>query len=62
MQINDVIVEYNGVRVERDTHLIGLVKLTEVGERVPIVIYRDGHRLSMFVEIGDMDQYSALEQ
>jgi serine protease Do len=55
LQVNDVILEYNGVRVERDTHLIGLVKLTEVGQRVPIVVYRDGHPLQMFVEIGDMD-------
>jgi serine protease Do len=61
LQVNDVILQYNGVRVERDTHLIGLVKLTEVGQRVPIVIYRDGHPLSMFVEIGDMEQYPGNE-
>jgi serine protease Do len=62
LQVNDVILQYNGVRVERDTHLIGLVKLTEVGQRVPIVVYRDGHPLSMFVEIGDVTQFSANEQ
>lgn len=45
LQVNDVILQYNGVRVERDTHLIGLVKLTEIGDRVPIVVYRDGHPL-----------------
>ncbi|MEX2092809.1 MAG: trypsin-like peptidase domain-containing protein [Pirellulales bacterium] len=62
LQVNDVILQYNGVRVERDTHLIGLVKLTEVGQRVPIVVYRDGHPLNMFVEIGDMGEYPANEQ
>jgi serine protease Do len=62
LQANDVILQYNGVRVERDTHLIGLVKLTEVGQRVPIVVYRDGHPLSMFVEIGDMSEYPGNEQ
>jgi serine protease Do len=61
LQANDVILQYNGVRVERDTHLIGLVKLTEIGERVPIVVYRDGHPLSMFVEIGDMDVFAPNE-
>jgi serine protease Do len=60
LQPNDVIVLYNGVRVERDTHLIGLVKLTEVGEQVPIVIYREGQPLSMFVEIADMNTYTPL--
>jgi S1-C subfamily serine protease len=62
LQVNDVILLYNGVRVERDTHLIGMVKLTEVGRRVPIVIYRDGHPLSLFVEIGDMSDYAASQQ
>lgn len=62
LRVNDVILLYNGVRVERDTHLIGLVKLTEVGRRVPIVIYRDGHPLSMFVEIGDMSAFTASQQ
>jgi serine protease Do len=62
LKVNDVIVQYNGVRVEQDEHLIGLVKLTEVGERVPLVIYRDGHPLSLFVEIGDMREYPANEQ
>ena len=62
LRVNDVILLYNGVRVERDTHLIGLVKLTEVGRRVPIVIYRDGHPLSLFVEIGDMSDFTASQQ
>jgi serine protease Do len=55
LRVNDVILQYNGVRVERDTHLIGMVKLTEVGERVPIVVMREGNPLSMFVEIGDVN-------
>jgi serine protease Do len=59
LRVNDVILVYNGVRVERDTHLIGMVKLTEVGDRVPIEIFRDGSRLSMFVEIGDVDAQPA---
>ncbi|MGD9633439.1 MAG: S1C family serine protease [Pirellulales bacterium] len=62
LQINDVILEYDGVRVERDSHLIGMVKLTKVGERVPIVVLREGHRLNMFVEIGDMDEVPAVDQ
>ena len=62
LKINDVILEYNGIRVERDSHLIGLVKLTEVGQRVPLVILRDGRPLSLFVEIADMSQYTPSEQ
>jgi serine protease Do len=57
LQVNDVIVEFNGVRIERDTHLISLVKLTEVGRRVPITIFREGQLIRMDVEIGDVGSH-----
>jgi serine protease Do len=53
LQVNDVILEFNGVRIEQDTHLISLVKLTEIGRKVPLTILRDGKTLRMDVEIGD---------
>jgi serine protease Do len=53
LRINDVILEFNGVRIEQDMHLISLVKLTEIGRRVPITILRDGKLLRMEVEIAD---------
>jgi S1-C subfamily serine protease len=61
-KVNDVILEYNGVRVEDGDHLISLVKLTEVGQQVPLVIYRDGHALRANVQIGDMRDYSGTDQ
>jgi serine protease Do len=53
LQINDVILEFNGVRVEQDVHLVSLIKLTEVGRRVPVTVLRDGKQLSLDVEIAD---------
>lgn len=53
LKVDDVILEYNGVTVERDTHLISLVKLTAAGQRVPLVIYRDGTPLRIYVTIGN---------
>ena len=53
LQENDVIVAYDNVRVESDTHFIGLVKLTEIGDRVLLTVLRDGQPLQMFVQIGD---------
>jgi serine protease Do len=53
LRVNDVILEFNGVRVEQDMHLISLVKLTEVGRRVPITVLRDGKIIHMEVEIGE---------
>lgn len=53
LQINDVILEFNGVRIEQDMHLISLVKLTEIGRKVPITVLRDGKLMQMEVEIGN---------
>jgi serine protease Do len=53
LRVNDVILEFNGVRIEQDMHLISLVKLSEIGRRVPITVLRDGQILRMDVEIGD---------
>ncbi len=42
MQVGDVIVEFNGIRIDNDGHLVKQVGLTPVGSQVPMVVYRDG--------------------
>lgn len=61
LRVNDVILEFNGVRIEQDMHLISLVKLTEIGRRVPLTILRDGKLLRTEVEIGAGGTIAALE-
>jgi len=53
LQVNDVILEFNGVRVEQDVHLVSLIKLTEIGRHVPMIVFRDGKSINMEVEIAD---------
>lgn len=62
LQINDVILEFNGVRIEQDMHLISLVKLTEIGRKVPLTILRDGKLMRTEVEIGDAAGILAAQQ
>lgn len=45
LQVGDVIVEFNGIRIENDGHLVKTVGLTPVGRTVPVIFYRDGKRL-----------------
>jgi len=52
MQIGDVILEYSGVRVDNDSHLINLVSLTEVGKEVPVVVFRDRKIMTLQVRVG----------
>ena len=53
---NDVVLEYGGVRVENDSHLINLVNLTEVGREIPLVVYRDHKPLRLTVKVGLRNQ------
>jgi serine protease Do len=62
LRVNDVILEFNGVRIEQDMHLISLVKLTEIGRRVPITILRDGKLLRTEVEIGEAERVALAGQ
>ncbi len=48
----DVILAYDGVRVEDDEHLINLVNLTETGRRVEIDLIRNGVRMRTTAQIG----------
>jgi serine protease Do len=52
LQSGDVILDYDGVRVDNDSHLINLVKLTEVGRDVPLVVYRDGRSFKVVIKTG----------
>jgi len=61
LRVNDVILEFNGVRIEQDMHLISLVKLTEVGRQVELVVLRDGKIIRMNAEIGDARSFVASE-
>ena len=52
-----MILEFNGVTIEDDMHLRGLVKLTEVGKPVDLLIYRDGKPVRKTVEIGNFADF-----
>lgn len=49
---NDIIVQYNGTRVQDGDHLKSLVQLTEVGIQVELMVYRGGSPVRTIVEIG----------
>ncbi|RMF44909.1 MAG: PDZ domain-containing protein [Planctomycetota bacterium] len=52
LQVGDVILEFNGVRIQNDGHLVKQVGLTPVGSRVDIVVYRNGspHRFTAVLD------------
>jgi serine protease Do len=59
LQVDDVILEFNGTAIENDGHLVNLVSLTEVGKEVPIVVFRQQKMLRMTVKVGDRSSFEA---
>lgn len=56
LQVADVIVEYDGIKVEDDNHLINMVSLTPVGKTVGIHLIRDGQPMELRVEVGNRSE------
>ncbi len=55
LKVNDVIIKFDNITIEDDDHLRTLVKLTEIGKQVELLIYRDGQPIVKTVEIGDLN-------
>lgn len=53
LQPDDVILEFNGVTVDDDAHLVDLVSLTDVGKAVPVVVFRDRKLVRLNVTVAD---------
>ncbi|TWT36044.1 putative serine protease HtrA [Posidoniimonas corsicana] len=58
---DDILIEYNGVRIEDDDHLISMVKLTEIGQEMDVLVFRGGRQVRARVRIGDMSQFDLTE-
>jgi serine protease Do len=50
LRSGDVVLEYDGIHVDNDSHLINLVNLTEVGKEVPMSVFRDGRAFRVMIK------------
>ena len=57
IQVGDVILSFNGVPIDDDSHLVNIISLTKVGSQVPVALYRGGKMLEMKTVVGDYDQF-----
>ncbi|MBX7167633.1 MAG: trypsin-like peptidase domain-containing protein [Pirellulales bacterium] len=53
LQPDDVVLAFDGVRVEDGDHLINMVNLCEVGRTVPLVVFRQKQTLTVNVTVGN---------
>ncbi len=59
IQVGDVILAFDGTRIENDNHLINLVSLTPVSKEVEIRLIRSGQPLSFKVRVGNRSEMPA---
>ncbi|MBL9161359.1 MAG: trypsin-like peptidase domain-containing protein [Planctomycetaceae bacterium] len=59
VRTNDVILRYNNAAIENDQHLINLVKLSDVGRPVDMVVLRSGEMVNIQAQIGRLDDFLA---
>lgn len=57
LKIGDVILEFDGVRIEDDNHLVTRVSLSPVDEELPLLIFRDGKPLALKVRVGLREKF-----
>jgi serine protease Do len=62
LEIDDVVLTYDGIEVIDENHLINLVSLTSVGKKVKVVIYRKGKHQTLDVTVGDRDDLDRRQQ
>lgn len=54
--VGDIILEFDGMRIEDDMHLINVVSLTPVQKEVDVRLLRDGRPLSLRVRVANLSQ------
>lgn len=52
IRVGDVVLEFDGVRIQNDSHLINKVALVPVGKRVKTIIWRDKKPQSVEIAVG----------
>ena len=58
---DDVVLSFDGVDVSDENQLINLVSLTQVGRKVALIVYRDGRKMTVEVNLSnrqELDQHS----
>jgi serine protease Do len=57
LQVGDVVLQFNGVGIENDSHLVNVISLTKIGSEVPIIVFRGGKTLNVKTVVGDLEQF-----
>lgn len=57
IHLGDVILQFDGQRIEDDGHLVNLVSNTPIEKEVSLTIFREGRSLGLRVKVGDRGKF-----
>jgi serine protease Do len=57
VHVGDVVLEFNHVPIDNDSHLVNVVGMTDVGKQVPVVVYRNRQTVMLGIEVTDHGKY-----
>ncbi len=61
LQPHDVIVRFDGRRVEDDDHLVKIVGFTSIGKEVDLMVMRDGQTITLRIKLDERSRYEPEE-
>jgi len=59
LQVDDVILQFDGTRIRDDNHLINRVSLTTIGKTVDVRIYRGGKQMNLNIRVADRSEFES---
>jgi serine protease Do len=60
LQVDDIILQFNGIPIDDDNHLVNVISLTKIGTEVPVLVFRAGKTFIARTLVGDFDQFQKL--
>lgn len=57
IQVNDIVIGFDGYQIEDDDHLIQIVGFTEIGKQVEVIVLRNGRRRLLDLSVVDRSDF-----
>jgi serine protease Do len=58
VRVGDVVLEFNHVAIDNDSHLVNVVGMTDVGRQVPLVVFRNRQTVALDIEVADSAKFN----
>ncbi len=62
IEIGDIVLEFNGMQIMNDSHLVTEVSMTPIGKDVPMKIYREGEILTISIAVENRESFATTVQ